>query len=177
MKLIIQTDGGSRGNPGPAAGGFVLSTPDGTRQAAKAFFLGRTTNNVAEYTALVKALEAAAEAGATDLTIYSDSELMVRQLNGQYKVKSESIRPLFEQANDLLAQFAKYDIRHVTRDKNTAADKLVNLALDCGHDIEEKPVRSVPVRASHVAQPPSAGITPEGGGATLSFSKSASRGR
>ncbi len=137
-KLIIQTDGGSRGNPGPAAGGFVLSDPDGTRRAAKAFFLGRTTNNVAEYTALVRALEAAAEAGATEVTVYSDSELMVRQLNGQYKVKSDVIRPLYEEVTRLLTRFRGYAIRHVTRDKNTAADALVNRAMDCGHDIEEK---------------------------------------
>ena len=136
-KLIIHTDGGSRGNPGPAAGGFILSDPDGTRRVAKAFFLGRTTNNVAEYTALVKALEAAADAAAAELTIYSDSELMVRQLNGQYKVKSDLIRPLFEQASDLLGRFAKCDIRHIRRDKNEEADRLVNQALDCGHDIEE----------------------------------------
>jgi phosphoribosylglycinamide formyltransferase 1 len=137
MKLIIHTDGGSRGNPGPAAGGFVLCDIDG-RRTAKAFFLGRTTNNVAEYTGLVKALETAAAMGATDLAIYSDSELMVRQLTGQYKVKSEAIRPLFEEANRLLAQFGAYAIRHVMRDKNTEADRIVNRALDCGHDVEEK---------------------------------------
>jgi phosphoribosylglycinamide formyltransferase-1 len=173
MKLIIRTDGGSRGNPGPAAGGFVLSDPDGTRRAAKAFFLGRTTNNVAEYTALVKALEAAAEAGATELTVYSDSELMVRQLNGQYKVKSDALRPLFEQVGALLARFARYDIRHVTRDKNTAADALVNRALDAGHDIEERGVctarRSMKVGPAHAAsrRPVRLGILLSGGGRTM----------
>jgi phosphoribosylglycinamide formyltransferase-1 len=175
-KLIIYTDGGSRGNPGPAAGGFVLSDPDGTRVAAKAFFLGRTTNNVAEYTAMVKALEAAAAADATDVTVYSDSELMVRQLNGQYKVKSDAIRPLFEEVNHLLTGFAGYAIRHVTRDKNTAADKLVNHALDCGHDIEERRVctahHSAKVGNAHptrdaIRKPIRLGILISGGGRTM----------
>lgn len=139
MKVIIHTDGGSRGNPGPAAAGFVLDDPAGSRLQAKAFFLGETTNNVAEYTALVKALEAARELGADQVAVCSDSELLVRQLNGQYKVKSELIRPLFEQVDALRTQFKGFEIRHVTRDKNKRADQLVNQALDAGRDIEEKP--------------------------------------
>jgi formyltetrahydrofolate-dependent phosphoribosylglycinamide formyltransferase len=139
MKVIIHTDGGSRGNPGPAAAGFVLDDVAGHRLQARAFFLGETTNNVAEYTAVIKAMEAARELGADHLRICSDSELLVRQLNGQYRVKSELIRPLFEQANVLRVHFKGFEIRHVTRDKNTQADDLVNRALDAGRDIEEKP--------------------------------------
>ena len=93
---------------------------------------------MAEYTALVRALEAAAEMGATEVTVYSDSELMVRQLNGQYKVKSDVIRPLYEQASALLKRFTRHDIRHVMREKNKDADEIVNRAMDCGHDVEEK---------------------------------------
>ncbi len=138
MKILAHIDGGSRGNPGPAAAGFVLDDADGHRLQAKAFFLGRTTNNVAEYTALVKALEAARVLGAGYLTVYSDSELMVRQLSGRYKVKSDAIRPLFERVNELRPLFESCLIQHVTRDKNKEADRLVNQALDAGHDVEEK---------------------------------------
>jgi formyltetrahydrofolate-dependent phosphoribosylglycinamide formyltransferase len=137
MKIVVHIDGGSRGNPGPAAAGFVLDDANGHRLQAKAFFLGRTTNNVAEYTALVKALEAARVLGARYLTVYSDSELIVRQLSGRYKVKSDAIRPLFEQVNELRPLFESCLIQHVTRDKNEEADRLVNQALDAGHDIEE----------------------------------------
>jgi len=140
MKVIIHTDGGSRGNPGPAAAGFVLEDIDGKRLQAKAFFLGETTNNVAEYTALIKALEAARKLGASQVVVHSDSELMVRQLSGAYKVKSEAIRPLFEHANELRSQFESCLVRHVMREKNEAADRLVNQALDAHRNVEEKSV-------------------------------------
>ncbi len=135
-KIIAYIDGGSRGNPGPAAAGFTLTDSAGSHLQAKALFIGRATNNVAEYTALVKALEAAKRIGAEQLTVFSDSELLVRQINGQYKVKSEQIRPLFQQALDLLGQFNSWKVRHVTRDKNKEADKLVNQALNQGRDVE-----------------------------------------
>jgi formyltetrahydrofolate-dependent phosphoribosylglycinamide formyltransferase len=141
MKVIVHTDGGSRGNPGPAAAGFTLDDADGHRLQTKAFYLGETTNNVAEYTALVKALEAARKLGADDVVVYSDSELMVRQLSGAYKVKSEAIRPLFEQANELRAQFESCLVRHVMREKNEQADRIVNQALDARRDIEERPAK------------------------------------
>jgi phosphoribosylglycinamide formyltransferase-1 len=139
MKVVIHTDGGSRGNPGPAAAGFVLEDLDGRRLQAKAFFLGETTNNVAEYTALIKALEAARKLGADQVVVHTDSELMVRQLSGAYKVKSEAIRPLFEHVNELRAQFESCFVRHVRREKNEEADRLVNRALDARRHIEEKP--------------------------------------
>ena len=141
MKIIVHTDGGSRGNPGPAAAGFVLDDVDGHRLLAKAFFLGETTNNVAEYIALVKALEAARKLGAEHVTVYTDSELMVRQLSGVYKVKSETIRPLFEHVNALRSQFDSCLVRHVLREKNKDADRIVNRALDVRRNIEERPGR------------------------------------
>lgn len=137
MKVIAHVDGGSRGNPGPAAAAFVLSDAAGNRLAAKAFVLGETTNNVAEYTALLRALEAANALGATDVTIFSDSELLVRQLTGLYKVKSDSIRPLYEQVHGLRMQFDCFTIRHVMREQNKETDRLVNEALDAERDIDE----------------------------------------
>jgi phosphoribosylglycinamide formyltransferase-1 len=159
MKVIVHVDGGSRGNPGPAAAAFVLSDSAGRRLQGRAMLLGKATNNVAEYTAMVRALEAARALGATDVAVRSDSELLVKQLTGLYKVKSDLIRPLHEQVNDLRAEFDCFTIRHVPRERNKEADRLVNQALDAGHDIEETttqgggvkaegPVRSVPVRAS-----------------------------
>ncbi len=144
MKVIVHTDGGSRGNPGPAAAGYTLDDVDGHRLQAKAFFLGETTNNVAEYTALIKALEAVRKLGAKQVTVYSDSELMVRQLSGAYKVKSEAIRPLFEQVNDLRSQFESCLVRHVMREKNEDADRIVNQALDARRTIEEGPAPETP---------------------------------
>jgi len=148
-RIIAYTDGASRGNPGPAAAGFTLSEPGGTELQAKAFFLGEATNNAAEYTAIIRALEAARQIGAEQITVFSDSELLVRQVNGQYKVKSEHIRPFFQQVLDLLAQFRDWKVRHILREKNKKADKLVNLALDRRGDVEgrtapaddRKPVR------------------------------------
>jgi formyltetrahydrofolate-dependent phosphoribosylglycinamide formyltransferase len=175
MKVIIHTDGGSRGNPGPAAAGFVLDDVDGHRLQAKAFFLGQTTNNVAEYTALIKALEAARKLGAEHVTVYSDSELMVRQLSGAYKVKSEAIRPLFEQVNDLRSQFESCLVRHVMREKNEEADRIVNQALDVRRDVEDKPVKEghrQPVRQAQTSTVTQAkklrlGILISGGGRTM----------
>ena len=142
-KIIAHIDGGSRGNPGPAAAGFTLADSAGTQLQAKAFFLGQATNNVAEYTSLVKALEAAKQIGAEQLTVFSDSELLVRQINGQYKVKSELIRPFFRQAVSLLGEFENWRVRHITREKNEQADKLVNQALNLGSDIENEPELAV----------------------------------
>ena len=137
-EIIAHIDGGSRGNPGPAAAGFVLTGHNGARLLAKAFFLGQTTNNVAEYTSLIRALEGARQVGAEQLAVFSDSELLVKQINGEYKVKSEQIRPLFQQAVQRLGQFKKWNVRHVPRGRNKEADKLVNQALDLGRDVEVK---------------------------------------
>ena len=138
-KIVAFVDGASRGNPGPAAAAFVLKDSAGNRVQAKAFFLGRTTNNVAEYTALVKALEAAKQLGTEELAVFSDSELLVKQVNGDYKVKSEQIRPLCRQAVDLLAEFKNWTVQHIMREQNKEADKLVNHALNLERDVEDKP--------------------------------------
>jgi formyltetrahydrofolate-dependent phosphoribosylglycinamide formyltransferase len=137
-KIIAYTDGGSRGNPGPAAAAVVLTHPEGTILLAKGFFLGPSTNNVAEYTAVVKALEAAVEMKASEIELVSDSELLVRQLNGQYAVRSENLIPLHARAKRLLAQFHRSKVRHVTREHNTQADKLVNQALDSRSDVTSR---------------------------------------
>ncbi|MCK4752610.1 MAG: phosphoribosylglycinamide formyltransferase [Planctomycetes bacterium] len=137
-KVNAYVDGGSRGNPGPAAAAFVLTDNNQNQLQAKAFFLGKATNNVAEYTSFIKALEAAKRFKPKEFVLFSDSELLVRQINGQYKVKSDLIRPLFTKAVDLLDDFENWKVYHVTRDKNTQADKLVNQALDLGRDVEMK---------------------------------------
>lgn len=169
-KLMVHTDGGSRGNPGPAAAGFVLDDSDGRRLAAKAFFLGETTNNVAEYTALVRALQAAGKFGAGQVTVFSDSELLVRQINGRYKVKSDLIRPLFDEAQALMSRFEVCEVRHVRREKNKDADRLVNLALDAERDIDETPGATSSARAtsSDPSGPPlRLGVLISGGGRTM----------
>jgi formyltetrahydrofolate-dependent phosphoribosylglycinamide formyltransferase len=161
-KIIAYIDGASRGNPGPAAAGFTLADSDGTQLQAKAFFLGRATNNIAEYTSLVKALEAAKQIGTEQLVVFSDSELLVRQINGQYKVKSELIRPFFRQAISLLGEFKNWQVRHISREKNEQADKLVNQALNLGTDIENEPEP-----ATQNEKPIRLGVLISGGGTTL----------
>ena len=162
-KIIVYIDGGSRGNPGPAAAGFVLSDQEGNRLLAKGVFLGRKTNNEAEYNGLVKALEAALQFGAENVMIFSDSELLVKQITGQYRVKSENIRPLYQQANKLLGQFKNWKIQHVLRHKNTIADGLVNEALDLKHDVE----RSTRAQTKENVKPINLGVLLSGGGRTL----------
>lgn len=137
-EIVAYIDGASRGNPGPAAAGFILSDSAGKQIQAKAFFLGQTTNNVAEYTAIVKALEAVKQTGAKQLIVYSDSELLAKQINGEYKVKSEQIRPLFQQTIDLLSELENWKVRHIPREKNKEADKLVNQALNLERDFEDR---------------------------------------
>jgi phosphoribosylglycinamide formyltransferase-1 len=161
-KIIAHIDGGSRGNPGPAAAGFVLKDSSGTQLLAKACIIGRTTNNVAEYTSLVKALEAARKIGAEQLVVFSDSELLVKQINGQYRVKSELIKPHYQQAVSLLNRFKSWNVRHITRDKNKQADSLVNQALDTGHNIESKLIPS-----SNKEKPIRLGVLISGSGTTL----------
>ncbi len=160
--IIAYIDGASRGNPGPAAAGFTLADSDGTQLQAKAFFLGRATNNIAEYTSLVKALEAAKQIGTEQLVVFSDSELLVRQINGQYKVKSELIRPFFRQAISLLGEFKNWQVRHISREKNEQADKLVNQALNLGTDIENEPEPAI-----QNEKPIRLGVLISGGGTTL----------
>jgi len=160
-QIIAYTDGASRGNPGPAAAAFILTDQNKNQLCAKAAYLGQATNNVAEYTALINALQAAQKFNPKNVTLYSDSELLVRQINGQYRVKSEQIRPLFQQAVQLLEKFENWKLLHVTRDKNKQADKLVNKALNLGKDID---MDSAPKTNK---KPVRLGVLISGGGTTL----------
>jgi len=125
----IHTDGGARGNPGPAAFAYVIERP-GEPPIEEMGHLGKTTNNIAEYTALVRALEHAHKLGGKRVVLNSDSELMVHQMNGVYKVKNPGIRPLYDEAKELTRQFDSVKIRHVYREQNSRADALCNEALD-----------------------------------------------
>ena len=136
-EIVIHIDGGSRGNPGPAAAAFILADAAGVELCAKAFFLGQKTNNVAEYTAITKGLEAAKQIGAKRLTVFSDSQLVVKQVNGEYRVKSEQIRPLFRQTINLLNEFEYWQVQFISREKNKEADRLVNRALNLGQDVAD----------------------------------------
>lgn len=140
MHVIIHTDGGSRGNPGPAAAGVIIHDSHGRELLAAGFFLGRATNNVAEYTAVIRALEHARDLDAKRVELYSDSELLVRQIAGQYRVKNPALRELYQQARALLDAFDAASVRHVYRTENTAADALVNAALDAGRNVSGETV-------------------------------------
>lgn len=128
--FTLRTDGGARGNPGPAGAGFVLEDQDGAVVRSGGRFLGTRTNNAAEYEALVWGLETALDEGVRDLCIRADSELMVKQVSGLYRVKNEGLRPLHARAKSLLSSFDSYEIRHVRREENAAADALANAAMD-----------------------------------------------
>jgi len=134
--FTVYIDGGARGNPGPAAAGVVICDDDRAVLHEAGIFLGRATNNVAEYQALLAGLKAAARLGAADVTIVSDSELLVRQMNGQYRVKSEHLRPLHEEAQAMARGFRRCAFRHVRREDNTHADRLVNEAINLRRNIE-----------------------------------------
>lgn len=128
--LTLRTDGASRGNPGPAGIGVVIET-DGTADRLEFYaYIGETTNNVAEYRALLLALEEAEKLSPSSVTVRSDSELLVRQLNGLYKVKSEHLKPLFLEAARRLRRFPAARILHVGREENGTADLLANRAID-----------------------------------------------
>ena len=131
--IRIFCDGGSRGNPGPAAvGAVVLDITDGTPTeiASVSETIGIATNNVAEYTALIRGLEVAAEFAADRVEVRADSQLLIRQLEGRYRVKHPSLLPLYQQARQLLRPYREVDLQHVRREENTEADALVNAALD-----------------------------------------------
>ena len=130
MKVVVNVDGGARGNPGPAAIGVVVSEPDGTVIDEVAERIGVATNNVAEYRAVLKGIERAQALGAGELELIGDSELVARQLTGAYKVKHPSMKPLHAQALAALSGFTSWRIRTVPRAQNARADELVNEALD-----------------------------------------------
>jgi len=133
-RVVVNVDGGARGNPGPAAIAAVISTPDGQVIEEHGERIGRATNNVAEYRALLLGLERARELGAREVELVGDSELVVRQVKGEYKVKHADLKPLRDQVSKALRGFDDWSIRHVRREQNAAADELVNAALDAPDD-------------------------------------------
>lgn len=129
VELTIYTDGASRNNPGEAgAGVFILR--EGKPVESLAHYLGTTTNNIAEYTAAIIALEHAVKLGASSVTLHADSELMVKQLNGQYKVKNEGLKPLYIRAKGLIAKIGRVEVKYIPREQNKEADALANKAID-----------------------------------------------
>jgi len=130
VRLTVHVDGGSRGNPGPAAAAAVLTGPDGEVLARDSALLGVATNNVAEYRGLLLGLELARAQGASEVEVVNDSELVAKQVNGVYRVKHPDMRPLHAQAMAALRGFERWKVRSVPREQNAAADALVNEALD-----------------------------------------------
>jgi ribonuclease HI len=130
MKVIVHVDGGARGNPGPAAAACVITSPAGDVLGEHSQLLGRATNNVAEYRALLLGLAKAHELGAVEVEVVGDSELIAKQVQGAYKVKHEAMRPLYLEAMAALGDFERWSIRTVPRAQNADADALVNAALD-----------------------------------------------
>lgn len=129
-RVVIHTDGASRGNPGDAGIGVVMHSESGDVVQEFGRFLGTTTNNVAEYTALVEALKAALQWGAEEVVVRSDSELMVKQMRGEYKVRNQGLMPLFVEARRLFLRFKHWRIEHVPREMNRRADELANMSIE-----------------------------------------------
>jgi ribonuclease HI len=151
--ITLEFDGGSRGNPGPAGIGVVLRAADGTTLVTLGRFIGRATNNVAEYQGLITALEQARQLGARKIQIRGDSELIIKQMRGEYRVKHPDLQPLYQEAQELVRQFELMGIEHNYRHKNALADKLANLAMDRKADVtdaEESPL-DVPAPAASKA--------------------------
>ena len=132
MHLIVEFDGGSRGNPGPAGFGVVVrdARDETTPLVTAGRFVGKATNNVAEYSGLVFALEKAVELGATETTVRGDSELVIKQMKGQYRVRNENLKPLYGKAMAAAQKLGKVTYVHKLRDQNKLADRLANLAMD-----------------------------------------------
>ncbi len=133
-RVIVHTDGAARGNPGRAGIGVQITAPDGEVLAEIAEGLGETTNNVAEYTAAIRGLERAAELGATEVTLRTDSQLLVNQLSGVYRVKTPHLQPLHRRIRSLAAGFDRVSYEHVPRAQNTEADRLANLGADVWYE-------------------------------------------
>lgn len=134
MVYSLHIDGASRGNPGRAGAGFVISDDSGAEVARGGRYLGIATNNFAEYSALIDGLGASLSLGAGELVIFSDSQLLVRQIRGEYRVKSPNIKPLYLQAISLLKNFSSVDIIHIKRELNKDADRMANRAIDNARD-------------------------------------------
>jgi len=137
LHVKVYIDGGARGNPGPAAAGIIVrSAEDLSVLHASGVFLGQTTNNVAEYSGLVTGLIQAEKLKAEEAEFFSDSELLVRQMNGQYKVRNPGLIPLHRKAQKLASKFRKFSITHISREQNEQADRLVNEALESRSDVQ-----------------------------------------
>jgi len=130
VRTRLFTDGAARGNPGPAGAGAVIISPEGHVVAKVGKYLGETTNNVAEYTGLILGLKRAKAMGLRELEVLADSELLVRQLSGEYQVKADHLRPLHDEAQALIKGFDEIEIRHIPREENTAADEMSSRAID-----------------------------------------------
>jgi ribonuclease HI len=130
VRVVVHVDGGSRGNPGPAAAAAVVRSPDGDVLDEAAVTIGRATNNVAEYRGLLLGLERARALGATEVDVFNDSELIAHQVNGRYKVKHADMKPLHAEALAALRGFERWSLRPVRREQNADADALVNQVLD-----------------------------------------------
>ena len=128
MKLSAHTDGASKGNPGPAAFGYTIEKNNVVLEEYSEY-IGKTTNNIAEYRAFVAVLKRMKELGATEVTVYSDSELAVRQINGIYKIKNTGLKPLFTEVMELSQEFKSFQAIHISRENNTCADNLANKAI------------------------------------------------
>src|SRR5687768_9359660 len=145
--ITIRFDGGSRGNPGPAGIGVVLSAKDNTPLVTLGRFIGRATNNAAEYKALITGLQEAKKLGAKKVVIRGDSELIVKQMRGEYRVKHPDLKGLYDEAQHLLHQFDQAKIEHNLRHKNELADRLANLAMDRRADVSDGNVDESPLDA------------------------------
>jgi ribonuclease HI len=130
MRVVVHVDGGARGNPGPAAVAAVAASPEGEPLGERKLYIGEATNNVAEYRALLLGLELARHLGAEEVEVINDSELIARQIGGEYKVKHAGLKPLFSEAMRELRGFDRWSVRPVRREQNARADELVNEALD-----------------------------------------------
>ena len=128
--VVVHVDGGARGNPGPAAVAAVATAPDGSPLAERSAYIGEATNNVAEYRAVLLGLELGRSLGARSVEVVNDSELVARQIGGQYKVKHAGLRPLFLETMKALREFDRWSVRNVRLEENERADELVNLELD-----------------------------------------------
>ncbi len=153
-RLTLEFDGGSRGNPGPAGIGVVVRAQDGTPLITLGRFIGRATNNVAEYRALITAMEEAKKLGAKKIIIKGDSELIIKQMKGEYRVKHPDMKVLYAEAQSRLSEFDQATIDHNLRDKNTLADKLANLAMDRKADVLEADDDSKPAAPANASPKP-----------------------
>jgi ribonuclease HI len=153
--IIAYCDGGSRGNPGPSGFGVYIQDSNGKVLAELSEYLGKRTNNFAEYSGLLAALEFAVANGHRALRVVSDSELMVKQMKGQYRVNSPELRPLYDEAKRRVVHLEHFQIQHVLREKNRHADRLANLAMDrgMGRAPEAKPALAAPIRVMSPAPP------------------------